>query len=407
MGDRILVDKTVYSLRDPRRFEVAVFQYPLNRATNFIKRIAGLPDEWLRIVDGNLWASRDEGATWTIARKPAGTREELFFPYFPEPPEAPGRWARVRCWEAEPGWAWDPEEGRITVSAGSEPAGIEFVPDVLAYDSERMPPTHVKLGEVRLSFEVEVERAGTLTLQLVEHGRAFHLVLDPEGSYVSFERERIRHPLEFEFGSRRTHEVSFANTDDRLIVELDGDAIPPFDYPESMPLTQKDFAMSGGWMVHGIRIEAVDCEAVLTDVRIDRDVHYDADGSSDRIWKIPANHYLMLGDNTLRSKDSRLWSVAEVTLENGDVIRWEPDAKGVVNPRRWRSSGGDDRIWRVEADTEGMVRTFRNGEVVDSKDSIDWPFVSRDHIVGRAFAIFWPIYLPPLAKGPTRINLIR
>ena len=48
-GDRILVDKIAWLRRDPRRWEVAVFQYPLNRTKNFIKRMVGMPDEWLRI----------------------------------------------------------------------------------------------------------------------------------------------------------------------------------------------------------------------------------------------------------------------------------------------------------------------------------------------------------------------
>ena len=39
----------------------SVFQYPLNRNRNFIKRIAGLGGEWLRLIDGDIWVSRDEG----------------------------------------------------------------------------------------------------------------------------------------------------------------------------------------------------------------------------------------------------------------------------------------------------------------------------------------------------------
>ena len=41
--DRIIVDKLSYHFRDPERFEVVVFRYPLDRSKNFIKRICGMP----------------------------------------------------------------------------------------------------------------------------------------------------------------------------------------------------------------------------------------------------------------------------------------------------------------------------------------------------------------------------
>ncbi|MHC4819759.1 MAG: signal peptidase I, partial [Planctomycetota bacterium] len=110
-GDRILVDKFVAMRRDPRRGEVWVFQYPLNRNRNFIKRVAGLPNEWLRIVDGDLWVSTDEGATWAIQRKPEGIREQLFFPYYPRPVDNPDAFAGKENWELGAGWRVSEREG--------------------------------------------------------------------------------------------------------------------------------------------------------------------------------------------------------------------------------------------------------------------------------------------------------
>ena len=45
--DRVIVDKLSYHFRDPERFEIAVFKYPLDSAKNFIKRIIGMPGELL------------------------------------------------------------------------------------------------------------------------------------------------------------------------------------------------------------------------------------------------------------------------------------------------------------------------------------------------------------------------
>jgi signal peptidase I len=78
-GDRILVNKYVFTLRDPRRWEVVVFHYPGNAEQNYIKRLVGLPGETLRIYQGDLHVAKNadvaqEGSPrFSIARKPADT----------------------------------------------------------------------------------------------------------------------------------------------------------------------------------------------------------------------------------------------------------------------------------------------------------------------------------------------
>src|SRR5258706_10609137 len=73
--DRILVDKLSYHLRDPERFEIVVFKYPLDRSKNFIKRLCGMPGEQFRIHDGDLWARKDDTQEWKIVRRPKPVQE--------------------------------------------------------------------------------------------------------------------------------------------------------------------------------------------------------------------------------------------------------------------------------------------------------------------------------------------
>ena len=68
--DRILVDKLSYVLRAPERWEVAVFRYPLDRSKSFVKRIAGVGPEELRILHGDLWARANETEPWRLLRRP-------------------------------------------------------------------------------------------------------------------------------------------------------------------------------------------------------------------------------------------------------------------------------------------------------------------------------------------------
>lgn len=70
-GDRILVHKYIYSLSEPRRWDVVVFKNPSDPDINFIKRLVGLPNEKLWIIDGNVYTQSLDSpdAPWHIARK--------------------------------------------------------------------------------------------------------------------------------------------------------------------------------------------------------------------------------------------------------------------------------------------------------------------------------------------------
>ena len=65
-GDRVLVAKYEYHIRDPKRFDVPVFKYPAEpyhatelQAMNYIKRLIGLPGETIAIYKGDLYRTTD------------------------------------------------------------------------------------------------------------------------------------------------------------------------------------------------------------------------------------------------------------------------------------------------------------------------------------------------------------
>ena len=53
-GDRLLVDRTAFFVRPPRRWEVAVFHSPLDDGQLCVKRVVGLPGETVAICDGAI-----------------------------------------------------------------------------------------------------------------------------------------------------------------------------------------------------------------------------------------------------------------------------------------------------------------------------------------------------------------
>ena len=56
-GDRVLVNRVIYRLRQPHRGDVMVFRYPEDRNVVFIKRIVGVPGDTLQVHEGRLWVN--------------------------------------------------------------------------------------------------------------------------------------------------------------------------------------------------------------------------------------------------------------------------------------------------------------------------------------------------------------
>ena len=52
--ERILINKLVYTLRPIQRGDIVVFRFPLDPSKSYIKRVVGLPGEWVSLVDGQV-----------------------------------------------------------------------------------------------------------------------------------------------------------------------------------------------------------------------------------------------------------------------------------------------------------------------------------------------------------------
>lgn len=50
----LIIDEVSYRLTEPRRGDVVVFRYPVNRKEFFLKRVIGLPGERVKIKDGQI-----------------------------------------------------------------------------------------------------------------------------------------------------------------------------------------------------------------------------------------------------------------------------------------------------------------------------------------------------------------
>jgi signal peptidase I len=52
--ERIFINKFVYRFEPIQRGDIVVFWYPLDPSKSYIKRVVGLPGEWVSVVDGRV-----------------------------------------------------------------------------------------------------------------------------------------------------------------------------------------------------------------------------------------------------------------------------------------------------------------------------------------------------------------
>lgn len=163
-GDRVLVLKYLYKFRQPDRWDVVVFKNPQSNRDNYIKRLAGLPGEMVRIIHGDLFTAKvqdvngdgniddkdldfnhdgvftaedletvqGQALPWQVARKTQQNQEvmwQLLFDTDYQPNLRP-RTDWKNPWEVRGGapeqWQLTLSEGRVFHYQGDAPATADF-----------------------------------------------------------------------------------------------------------------------------------------------------------------------------------------------------------------------------------------------------------------------------------------
>lgn len=403
--DRILVDKLSYHLRDPERFEIVVFKYPLDRSKNFIKRLCGMPGEQFRIQGGDLWTRKDASQEWKVLRKPRPVQEAQWKAFDRFDP-------RYQSWKGDEGAKFWVMNGRSHVEARGKGSihlpndggsvvdrYLDGYPGRMGQEIARVNAQfrHLQLGgsnpvgDLRLSGTVQADAScARMTVVFREGPRSYRLEIPgpaaPSGAQARIAVSGDGLALEARAsGSERlaagkSLRFSAQNMDDLL--ELDfGDTHVELEIPAA-PDQHSSLALE------------VDGPAVFDDLEGWRDIYYTSERGKTE-FDIPPGKYVMLGDNTQDSADSREWSLMQFKwpATNGAFVRGNAredysgrDPSG--NPKRVQTgeAGGPRLFFR---DEWGELHTFLQGEATRG-EPIEAPYVPRELIVGRAVLVFWP-----------------
>ncbi len=373
--DRLLVDKFSHVVRDPQRWDVTVFGYPLQKNQSYVKRILGMPGETLYVGGGNVYRMVDKGgeSVYETLRKPAHVQAGLWKEVYPlrqqirdldkaisnffhalprnawKEGDAPGEFT-VDLQASRPSYyqlqfQTDDDGGFINrvfdgypveiARAIREKAGqdtFDIVPD--ARIAATFTPADV-VSELRLEVGVRRPQHDPVNFGLLVKEGSGKLVVTAGDDTILEESAGFVCELPAGVGT----ELAFAHVDDELIAWRDGD--------EVMRLDVTTFACRTGCELSGAR--STNNHEVTPQIRLKgkgvvdisglqlaRDLHYTNRGGGLDIFTqpvtIPAGHYFMMGDNTLQSIDSRGWTALTIGVdENANAV--PPDTPGARKVR--------------------------------------------------------------------------
>ena len=429
--DRILVDKILPLVREPKRWDITVFNYPLQKNQNYVKRIGGMPGDRLLIAGGNLHQVSDDGGkrTLRVERKPADLQEAMWKNVHPCRQLAraeskaldgalgasPSRLFR----EQEDGVAADLDGSRALLYFRDEADGgmidrvwdgyPEAVARAIREKSPMDQPQEIvadvriaaaitpaqTLDEAALEIDVQRPNAGRVTFALAVKGGKGQLLARRDTTVLGQSPEFA---CELPAGAATT--LAFAHVDDELVAWREGVELQRFD---ASPWAIRDecvLPFQDGRLQKPANQKVVPQVALkgkgrvlVADLRIDRDMHWTRSGAPEVI-EVPDGHYYMLGDNTLQSIDSRGWTAITIGVDAADNVV-PPDTpgcrvvRGNKRPMNLANAPDRDETPIPIPSQDALVMIDEYGEILrlNAKAGPGWAQVAN----GRARVSFVPL----------------
>lgn len=385
-GDRILADKLVYELRDPHRWDVAVFKYPggiegrgagiRSARSNYIKRVVGLPNETVGIQFGDVFFKADGQDEFQIARKPPrvvmATRR-LVYDNDRHAKDLLAEGVPPR-WTIDQSSVWsDSDDGKSFSSSGEgegwlayrhllrwAPTSPSLILDFEAYNTDQVLHNLGTnwVGDLMIECDLLPQTdEGSIVLELVEAERTFRCVFEMAADSVvlydgSIEAARTENPLT----AGKASQVRFANVDDQLILWVDNDLVFGAGVDVDVPKDNQRGPTTADF--RPVRIGSNGARATVSGLKLFRDIYY------------------------------RKSSNPNVELE--PILLPRPYDETGLELLRAMTQSGQIREFSIK-EHEYFVLGDNSPASADARDWRDAHAVDRRLILGRAIARYWPI----------------
>jgi signal peptidase I len=437
-GDYILVGKFPFEFfpdyfGEPRRWDVVVFCYPGSAKTNYIKRLIGLPNEIVRIRDGDIHISHDVGKTFAIERKPPNKIRAMSIPVYDNDVDMkylrergwPDRWqAWGRGSQGAGGWKPDPDahsfhtdgagenwiryqhivpapwdwdrlvQGQLPPNYATPP---QLITDFYAYDTNitpRSPLTATQLGlhwvgDLALEYEARVEgHDGQLLLDLVKGGRHFGCRVDVATGEAKFS---INGLSEAQYGPAAktpisgpgTYRIVFANVDQQLLLWVNGSLVvdPKLTAYDSLGNNRPISTPSDPGDLAPVGIGSRGVSVTVNHIKLARDIYYIAAKDGSPITDMPRRG---VGPNL---------SLQHWIAVLSDPAQWHSDDPNFPGP----FDRDESSVVEFALETDQFFMLGDNSPY--SQDSRLWGslgipglrhYVERKLLIGKAMFIYWP-----------------
>ncbi len=330
-GDRVLIDRWAYLRGAPQRGDVVAFVDPTNKTELAVKRIMGLPRESLTIRRGELLMNGRLHRKSLEEMKQLATLvyDDTFRPA--DEHELPRRW---RSDDFPTGWrtTGDGYEWRLPRKAMTADDWLMYrhwrcyasphprtdeapVTDNDAYNQGLSRELH-EVTDLLLSCDVTLT-LGCEVIFLIHDGRErLTAVLSTQDNSLCLYRSAEllhRGALPSNVDPQKTA-IEFGVIDQQLLLAIAGQTVVRREYtPLDVPLQPTSRPM-------GIAVRRGPCS--VTNIRVYRDIFYLNPLRGDWAWSVPAplgdDAYLVLGDNSPLSNDSRHWPAPG--LRRADIL---------------------------------------------------------------------------------------
>jgi signal peptidase I len=342
LGDRVLIDRSAFLWRSPRRWEAVVFRCPDDARMLCVKRVVGLPGETVQIQEGDVLVN---GA---VAPKDFAAGQAMAVRVY-DTPQLDQRWQSepVHDWQSTPEGYVHPEKeekrrgfGRANPPlkpvdwltyhheqrfVGGERAGP--IMDESAYDQNESREL-TAVSDVALRCRIQADGRGAVFVRARSRTDEFLARVDVEtgeGELVHNGRvATLIAAAAYPFGNFA--QLDFIVADHRVLLGLRNSLLVEHDYQPAQPTATSSSPDPRG-DDHPLSIGAQGALVELRNLQILRDVFYTAgprEAARGQVQLGPGEYFL-LGDNSPHALDSRAWSPGgglSDTMLVGRVLVW-------------------------------------------------------------------------------------